>query len=734
MASIPEYLSQVGASPSGLPMMQPARVSDDIAQASARLGASLNRASDAVQEYEHQKQIEWVNKTYSDASLQWYQTLDKRKEHSQEGAPDFVANFNKDFEAWQNSALGQARTPIARMALQDRLSALREHLNQQAMHFEGHARVSQFENNIDRFLQGVGPTSMPYAQQVEGLNAVVDSSSVYAGFRAAHGMQARQKLAANFGMQEIQRDPQGTLAQIKPSGGTLLMEPALDASPDSRPQWFRDLAPDKQAAMISHAEAQVHRGMSEARTSLTKTVNDHEGLFSVGRLPQVPLTLADFQKALPQDQAMSAFDSYQSRMATGVEANSLSVLPTADIQRIVTERANGVQSAPEGAVLDAKERARVTSEAAGIVLKMRSADPIAAAQSSQMFGIQPLNSADPVAFKQQLATRQAAALQIGRDWGVESGPFTKAEAESFSRAMSGGTAAAPVGVGDQMRLLQSLKDGISSPAVYRAAVGQIVDKGNPAAALAGYIVGQPYQVPGLPQQLVATRILQGLAVMRDAKESLPKINETELKRQFKDFFGDSLDSIPSAREAAYQAAIAYIYGSKLGQIPDDKKVGVDIAEEAFKAVAGQVVDVNGRKVAPVYGFPPELMAANLDAESKKALLAHGIQRDFTNLQFTLAGGDRSNSSGGGVYLVLNNLGESILSPKTGLPITVNLSDPATLLRNASVPNWFFFNKNVAPIERDPRTNAPVPGPVKAEQSQPPAAQFEPYVGGDFFIQ
>lgn len=712
MAGLSAYMSQTQAVAPQMPTMQAARMPDASgAEATARLGSAIYGVGDQIATYEHNKQVQTANQTFGPELIYRYKRMSELKEKFPEGGTDFLEKMNAEFGQRDADLLAQNPNKVAQAVLSEKLLGLREHLSQQAIQFQAHSNVQSFDNGYNRLLASVDPKVVPFEAAKAASDSFINGSPVSKTYAGARQIVGNQRLAQTYAQEAIQQDPKGVYDLLRSGGDTLERDDLLGIDvPKQAPTWMGDLTSQQKQTLEAHAFSEWHRQQGAVRSGLERTVLDHETRFNMGTFDpntQTPLTKRDFTSAYEPAEADIRFGQYQAKQQLGADVKSMVNLPEAELAKLEASNFKDLKDAPEGQAPAFADKYQRTVVAAQKVREIRATDPMAAAIRGQQFGVTPLESDKPE-FITQLQQRAAASRLIQEQWGVpDRRIFSDEEAKGFATAMNGGTLDHPVSVAGQVRLLQQIKDGLQDPAAYMQAVKQITDKGEPAAAAAGFILGQPYQVPGVTQQLAAARVLQGLEVMRSRKESAPKLNEAKFQDQFKNYFGEALEGMPAGAEAAYKAAKAYIFGAGTHTIDEKGMVSPEVADEAFKATAGEVPNINGSKVAPIYGFPPATMEAMLRDESKKVLSTAGIPRDFNGLQFSVVGPNR--------YRINNNIGEVILDPKTGRALEVDLSDPKKLQSAASVPNWLFWNREVKAIPNDPHGDGRPALPVKSER-------------------
>ena len=687
MAGLSAYLGQTQAVAAQMPTMQAARMPDASgAEATARLGGALYGVADQIATYEHNKQVQWAGKTYADAASQWYTRLEQLKQSAGDGAPNFVENLQGEFQKFRAETLASTNNHVAKQFLDEKFTGLNADLSRQALHFQAHAQVQQSENNIEQTVNTLGTSAMPYESKVDALNSVVDTSTLQAGYKTAYKMKARIALAKTQGMQEIERDPQAMYDMLKGRIIGELGEPSLDPTNVQRPSWVDDLPMQERLSLESHALSRSHQRTGQLRAGVENKANDHEARFLQGLPVAEPMTKVDFHAAYRPEEVEPKWAQYVTRQQLGADIQSMGAMSAGDIAGVLQKTRTEMEAATEGQSVAFVDRYNRTLEAAKRIQQAREKDPMASALQGQLFGVESLDYSDPVKFKDQMAARQAAAIRIGAEWGVDSGPLSKDEASKASAFL------ASAGVADQMQYLHRIKGALTDPKVYGAAVKQIAE-GNPVVAAAGHILGQDRAATVAPAgwlsssqqiapQIVASRMLSGLATMRESQGVFSPVADRVFQGQFWAEVGDALPSNPVAAQAMYKSAKAYVVGKlseegnlnnlSEGYIGKAGNPGSGLASEAVRAVTGGVASINGHKVIPPYGADPLQFEPLVRAETKRILTDAGVPPKSRLLPFEQY---RVIPGGGQNRYMLSAGGQTLINPKTQQPVILDFNNP-----------------------------------------------------------
>lgn len=791
------YIAQNQAVAAQQPGMQAANMGDGGAGALMGLSHAFDQVSQVAAQYEHHKAIQSAGKIAADATTQWMQRMQELKQNAPDGAPEFTANLQKEFDAYTAQTLKNTPNAVAQEFLRNRLEGLKTHLTGEAVAFQAHAQVASAENGFKTTLENSGKvmatdtSEATYQRLQQAFSDQVGTSTLPAALKLQYARMGRENLAKSQalaltqqdpkavyeslagdptgapkwvadlpiadrisimshsrsmwhqqmgvsreelsstisqqmdqlskgqvvplipkqtfmsafpteaeaqtkweqyqaksrgvyaktkGIQSISEDPEGAFKTFK--GGNGLGE-NIQGPPTAENSWLTDLSPQDRMSLESHAFSQWHQQMGVVRAGLEQKIADQENRFVNGMEVSTPLTKPEFLKAYPVDQAEAKWTQYQAKQQLGADLVSMKNLPSVELDTLLKTRKAEMEAAPEGQTSAQLDRYNRTVEAAQRILKARMDDPIGVAIQNKQFGVQPLDYSDPAGFIAGLKARQAAVQTIRTDWGVPAGPFTKDEAAKAIQYLS---TTSEAGTLPQMQFLQRVKQALPDPVVYGAAMRQIAD-GDPVVATAGHILGQNLQAIGkpagmlwgsaqmIPQEVVASRMLDGLNAMKTGKGAIGGVNEKDFRNRFNAEAGEAFASSPSALEATFQSAKAYAVGklSQTGQLKEmaDGKISDDLMRESIRAVTGGVIEINGKKTLPPYGLDEPHFKAMLMRGFDAAIESAGIPQTspmsrFGAYQFVPGGGANR-------YMVTTAAG-TLLNPKTQMPVIVDLND------------------------------------------------------------
>jgi len=189
----------------------------------------------------------WATKTLSDTQSSWMQQLEQRKLRAPAGAANFTPDLLKDYDAQANQVAQGAPTRQSKQFMTDRLLALREELQRNAMSFEAASRV---QNNLNVAQDSIESASNElqnnphlFTQRLAERNALFDSMSLTAEQRQQLKDKAKSEMAYNSVVGLIQMHPANMLATLRSGDST---DPAI-----------RSLTPEQRVQAENHASQAI---------------------------------------------------------------------------------------------------------------------------------------------------------------------------------------------------------------------------------------------------------------------------------------------------------------------------------------------------------------------------------------------------------------------------------------------------------------------------------------------
>lgn len=307
-------------------------------------------------------------------------------------------------------------------------------------------------------------------------------------------------------------------------------------------------------------------------------------------------------------------------------------------------------------------------------IKLRNEDPISYMQSKGDIPTTPLDINSPD-LKLQVQQREAAAKTNAATYGTPLNIFNKAEADYYSKQLESQTSA------QKLQTLDNLREAVSSPRVYQAALQQIRPD-SPAQAIAGMFLGVKSTMTlddtNITPRQVAQNILEGEDLLNPTKAAgkdngkgatfpMPPDSATDgLRFEFSSIVGDSFAGRPEEQAQVYQAYKAY-YAAEAAKTGDYSGVlNTDIARRAAKAVTGGVADKNGKSFLLPWGVPEDVF--NDAAESHFQAMKAQFPKFFGSVNWDDV--KLENTGEAGRYRMI--VGAGYLHDGAGLPLTLKM--------------------------------------------------------------
>lgn len=154
MPAIPVYQQQTTANAGGLNVhADPNAFGGATAAAASNLASAGMGALDAVQysnrmdqhvlKIQEEKDAKsWSGTAISQATLDWTKNMQERQTAALPGAPDFTGGVLTDFDKYSADLIANAPTPMAKEFAKAHLTQMRTQVGEQAIRFEGAARVN----------------------------------------------------------------------------------------------------------------------------------------------------------------------------------------------------------------------------------------------------------------------------------------------------------------------------------------------------------------------------------------------------------------------------------------------------------------------------------------------------------------------------------------------------------------------------------------------------------------
>jgi len=235
---IPEYQQRTNVSGSGLGPGAVTPSSSGLGEGLQDLAGGTQAVVKAIDVVKERDAATWSAQTLSNTQSSWMQQLEDRKLKADPGAPNFTPTLLKDFDAQANQVAQGAPTRQSKQFMTERLLALREELQRNAMSFEAASRV---QNNVNVASKSIESASTElqnnphlFTQRLAERNALFDAMPLTAEQRQQLKDKAEKEMAYNSVVGMIQMHPANMLATLKSGDST---DPAIRAlSPEQRVQ------------------------------------------------------------------------------------------------------------------------------------------------------------------------------------------------------------------------------------------------------------------------------------------------------------------------------------------------------------------------------------------------------------------------------------------------------------------------------------------------------------------
>lgn len=259
MARIPTYERQ--NLPGGIPQVATPSGRSPIAgglQVAADAFQDVARADDRFQAAKRQKEEEdaaaWATKGYAQAQLDLgtkYIDLQTEADAKGDGAPGFRGNVEKVIDDYTAKVLENAPTEAARQRLSNQLTLYKAGALTDAMGFEVRSRVAKrtgdMNEAIDLSRNAVSTNPAQFGPALDNMLAGIDALQIPAEKKEILRTRAKNGLAASAIGAQIDRDPAGTLGELR------------------KGEWDQYVDPDQKIGFINGAEAELKRREAEAK-------------------------------------------------------------------------------------------------------------------------------------------------------------------------------------------------------------------------------------------------------------------------------------------------------------------------------------------------------------------------------------------------------------------------------------------------------------------------------------
>ncbi len=151
----------------------------------------------------------WSGSALSKATLDWTETLQKQKEDAPPGAPGFTPKVLAEFDTYSSKLIDSAPTKTAKEFVRQHMTAMRTSIGEQAIRFEGEARVGQRVDNAQSAIENAAKVVAQDPGQFAKMEVLLKETRPDVGPAMASKLddQARKSLVQAAAASHIQTNP-----------------------------------------------------------------------------------------------------------------------------------------------------------------------------------------------------------------------------------------------------------------------------------------------------------------------------------------------------------------------------------------------------------------------------------------------------------------------------------------------------------------------------------------------
>lgn len=617
----------------------------------------------------------WAAKATSEADLAMAEHLQKRQLAAPPGGSGFTPSFLKDYDEYVKKGEENAPSEYAKNLWRAHTARSREAYGRAALMWENQESQRYQGQQIDEGLQNsaklVNSNPAWFEQEMGKWRSTIQSSTVNQETKAKLNEIARKTLVNASVVSWVDANPTQAL--------TILRDIQKGGDPASDVTWQKNGAEfsvpvklgtlEERLKWTEYAQRKVDDMRQDASVGLRYETQNMEAMARAGVAPTSPVrTREEFMAAFKDPQvAEHEYSRYTTARGTATATASLSGRPTSELLSVIQTKPDA--NDPQFAVKAANQQ--VQASAAAEIVKARLDDPVAYAQQTGDWKLQPLNPQDKVAFTEELKRRSAAMLGMQEKYG-RAEMLSKPEATQLARTLE------VLPADQKVAQLESIRQAVSDPTIYGRLLNSIRPD-SPVTALVGNIAAvgakDNARLIALGEDLL-NPTKDGKRT--DGKGAFPMPKESLLRQAWVDTIGNAYRGFPDAESTAYQAFKAY-YAAVASQkglndpmaSPDDK-----IVKDAVKAATGGVAkwkthwmgnDTPSANIVLPYGVPES------DLLDRATALWSQVRTDAGYPNTRVGDIGLQNTGENGKYLVMS--GTSWLPDKSGRQIILDLSQP-----------------------------------------------------------
>lgn len=537
------------------------------------LGQGITKAGGMLLERQERKEEQQAHRAVSDMRVRLTDRMSQTMAASENGAEGFTEQFdeliNKEIEDTQPDMT----TRRGREAFQQKSQDLKASFMQKAVVMEAEAArekaVRDYQTQLNNSRNVLLNDPSQFADTLQAQKDYIDTLDIPGNKKQELEVQANRELALSALQRQIMIDPDSTEQDLL--GG----------------RWDKYIDADSKAQMLSMLRSSRSANKSETKAALRR-VEDRmrEGL----DIPGEELEAVDSLVSRVDDSQIH--QDWANLRAIQAQNSQLRGMHPSDVQQYI----NGTLSPKVNDT--ATDREFTLFDSANKLLgKMRSQlnkDPLTWAARAGQVELNDLRSANGY------EKRRAVAAQVADFYGVETNPFTSAEAADISQRLS---VASPT---EQLQELNRMVEGLGDMAP--DALAQLGQEDDVMAHAASLLAITPETHTG-----VALQVLEGHKMLADDPKTAQLLGgETGATLAFREATAGAFQNTPRIAKSARNAANA-LY-TRMAVKEGETVFNRDLYEQAVSLVMGgngsdSVVDTRN---SMTYVLPPGLTGSQFD--------------------------------------------------------------------------------------------------------------------------
>lgn len=251
---IPQYEQRTSVSGAGLGPGPSRPASTGLGEGLQAAGQGVGAVVQAIDLVKEREAATWSAEALSKTQSSWLQTLEDRKLKADPGAPNFTPTFLKEFDEAANQTAQNAPTRASKAFMKERLLALRDEFQRNAMSFEAASRVQNNQDVAQKSVELAGNEILNnpsiFATRLAERKALIDAMPLTANDKQKLNDYAQDSLAKYAVIGRINANPYQMMQEITSANPA---DPAV-----------RALAPDERLKLLDHADSVLRAQIADA--------------------------------------------------------------------------------------------------------------------------------------------------------------------------------------------------------------------------------------------------------------------------------------------------------------------------------------------------------------------------------------------------------------------------------------------------------------------------------------